>query len=244
MIKQLKKYIFGGALVLSSLSIAKADDIFKGVKGPTNFQVDKRIQYSKNDKNIEVLTNNLILKYWDGDNLGLFGFANFPYKKINDNNGFGDFTIGFGPRARVNDLHFLSYISLTCPTGDFNKNLGNGRYDKKIGLFTTYLNKSNGYDINNVVEYNFAGINEKGITSPNELYLALFSGKEISDKLRIGLGLTDLIKQNYDYDLRFRALVRYTASKLLHFELIGELPVSTKNISKNKGVGVFMRYNF
>jgi len=82
------------------------------------------------------------------------------------------------------------------------------------------------------------------LTPPNELYLALFLGKEISDKLRIGFGLTDLIKQNDDYDLRFRALVRYIASKFLHFELIGELPVSVKNMPRSKGVGIFMRYNF
>lgn len=246
MIKQLKNYVLLGSLFLSIISPlkSKADDFLKGIKGPTNFQVDERVQYSKNDKNIKALTNNLILKYWDGDDLGLFGFANIPYKQINDNSGIGDFTIGLGPRAKVNDLHFLSYISLTFPTGDFNKNLGNGRYDKKFGLFTTYLNKNSGYDINNVAEYNLTGKNEKGITPPNELYLSLFSGKEISDKLRIGLGLTDLIKENDDYDLRFRTSARYTVSKFLHFELIGELPVSTKNMPKSKGVGIFMRYNF
>ena len=59
MIKHLRNYLF---LALASLSIARADDIFKGVKGPTNFQVDERINYSKNEKKLESLTNNLILK--------------------------------------------------------------------------------------------------------------------------------------------------------------------------------------
>lgn len=74
MIKHLRNYLF---LALASLSIAKADDIFKGVKGPTNFQLDERVTYSRNERNIETITTNLILKYWDGNEIGRWGFYKF-----------------------------------------------------------------------------------------------------------------------------------------------------------------------
>lgn len=93
------------------------------------------------------------------------------------------------------------------------------------------------------MEYNFTGKNKKGVNQANEIYLSLFGAKELSDNLRFGVGLTDLIKEN-DYHLKLRLLGRYTISKNLHFELMGDLSLFNKNIPKSNDVGLFLRYNF
>jgi len=120
MIKQLRNYFLLGSLFLTSLSIAKADDIFKGVRGPTKFQLDGRLTYSKNERNIESLTNNFILKYWDGEgaDAGKFAFINLPYRLAtfpNSNVGFGDITLGAGPRGKIQELNYVD--SIACYSG-------------------------------------------------------------------------------------------------------------------------------
>lgn len=242
----LKKGIIATALISLPYNEIHADDFLKGVKGPTNFQIDGRFSYSKNNKNIESLTNNLILKYWDGDKNGKWGFINFPYKSIksenNFNNGFGDINAGFGLRGKIKNFNYFLYESLTIPTG--NSELSNKRYDLKTGAFITYLTKNKKFEVDGVFEYNLTGKNNSGINSVNEFYSSIFFGRAIGNKIRIGTGLTDLIKTNGDFVLNSRTAVRYAPSSKIHFEIVGDIGMKTKNIPKFKGLGVFARYNF
>ena len=250
MIKQLRNYFLLGSLFLTSLSIAKADDIFKGVRGPTKFQLDGRLTYSKNERNIESLTNNLILKYWDGDKLGLWGFLNLPYKNINSSNksseGFGDISLGIGPRGRINNFYWCSYAGFTFPTGDEKSNpvLGNGRLDTKIGLLETYITSDKKYEIDGMVEHNVTGKNGSGVNPSDETYIGILGGGKITKKLRLATGFTDLIKSNSDYIANWRIVLRYTASPKLHFELVGDKGIDGHNVQKSTGIGVYMRNNF
>ena len=248
MIKQLRQYILLGALALSSLNIAKADDIFKGVKGPTNFQADTRAIYSKNERNIESLTNNLILKYWDGDStdIGKWAFVNLPHRTIKSqdgsNTGFGDVTLGVGPRGKIQDLNYFLYGALTIPTG--NSKLSNNRYDIRAGTFVTYLTKDEKLGIDGALEYNFTGKNNLGVNPPNEFYSGILAGGVISDRIRFATGLTNLVKGNGDFILNSRSVLRYTFSPSIHFELVGDFGIDNKNIPKSNNFGVFVRYNF
>lgn len=247
MIKQLRSYFLFASLVLASLSIAKTDDIFKGVKGPTNFQVDERVTYSRNEKNIESLTNNLILKYWDGDstNIGKWAFINFPYRLATfpiSNKGLGDIIFGLGPRGKIQDLYYFLYVSLTIPTG--NQGLSNNRYDVKTGTFITYLTKDKKFEIDCALEYNITGKNDKDINPTNEFYSGILAGGAINNKVRFVTGLINLAKDNGDFVLNSRSIFRYTFSPNFHFELINDFGINAKNIPMANSVGFFVRYNF
>ena len=244
MIKHLRNYLF---LALASLSIAKADDIFKGIKGPTNFQIDERVTYSRNDRDIETITNNLILKYWDGDStdIGKWAFVNLPYRILtspNPKEGLGDITLGMGPRGKIDGLHWFLYGSLTIPSN--NEGLSNKRYDIKTGTLITYLTEDKNFEVDGVLEYNITGENNKEINPSNEFYSGVLIGGKISDKIRYVTGLTNLFKDNGDFVLNSRSVFRYTFSPSFHFEVVGDLSLSSKNISKSKNLGLFLRYSF
>ena len=243
MIKHLRNYLF---LALASLSIAKADDIFKGIKGPTNFQIDERVTYSRNDRDIETITNNLILKYWDGDStdIGKWAFVNLPYRILtspNSREGLGDITLGFGSRGKIDNFHWFLYGSLTTPSG--KKGLSNERYDLKIGTLVTYLTEDKKFEMDGVLEYNNTGKSSKGINPSNEIYSGVLAGGKVSDKIRAVTGLINSVKDNGDFILNSRSVFRYTFSPTIHLELAGDLSLANKNIPKSKNLGLFLRYN-
>lgn len=229
---------------------ASADDIYKGMRGPTNWQLDYRVSYFENEQKIKATTGNLILKYWDGDEFGWFGFCNLPYKNIDapssSSLGFSDISAGFGPRGRLDNLHWSSYISFTFPTGDDESKpaLGNGRLDTKIGLLGTYLTTDKRYELDGVVERNFTGENDSEINPPNETYIGLLGGGAVMENLRFVTGATSLVKDNGDYMTNWRAVLRYTVSPKLHFELVGDRAIDGHNMSESTGIGFYVRYNF
>ncbi|MBI2129309.1 hypothetical protein HYU07_03645 [Candidatus Woesearchaeota archaeon] len=234
LIKNLKVIAAGGLCLMTALlSNVRADDIFKGLRGPTNWQLDERIAYSRNEKNVETVTNNLILKYWDGDEFGKFGFISLPYKFIDSTNlsenGLSDISIGAGPRGR------------TFPTG--NKGLGNERYDLKTSILATYLTADKKYGLDGILEYAFTGENKKDINPPNETYLGLLAGRKITDKIRFATGPTSTVKDNGDYIANWRAVIRYTVSPKLHFELVGDKGIDGHNIPESTGIGLYVRRN-
>ncbi len=244
MIKQLRNYLLFGALALSSLNVARADDIFKGVKGPTKFQLDGRGTYSKNSRNIENFTNNLILKYWNGEenNIGQWAFVNLPYKFQKDKEGFGDVTMGGGPRGRIQELNWFLYGALTIPTK--NRELSNDRYDIRAGTFITYLTENKKFHIDGTLEYNFTGKNKSGVNPFNEIYSGILSGGAINNRTRFATGLTSLISGNGDFVLNSRSVFRYTFSPSIHLELVGDIGIKNKNTAKSNSLGIFARYNF
>jgi len=225
-----------------------ADDIYKGVKGPTNWQLDSRISYSKNQRKVRTTTLNSILKYWDGDKFGLFGFLNLPYKNVDalDNSmGFGDISLGIGPRGRLDDFHLISYTSFILPTGDEESKptLSNGRLDTKLGLLGTYFTNDRKYEVDSTIEYNFTGENSSGVNPPNETYIGMLGCREITKRLRFATGFTGLIKNNGDYSTNWRSVSRYTISPRLHFEFTIDKGIRNKNIPKSTGIGAYMRSN-
>ncbi len=247
-----KHYIVYVSLVLATVfsSSAYADGILKGTRGPTNWQVDERVVYSKNEKDIETITNNLTLKYWNGDEFGGWGFVSVPYKIINSpegfNNGLGDITVGIGPRGRINNLYWLSYGALTLPTGisEGKVQLGTGRVDTKFGILITYLTSNKKFEVDGSFEYNVTRENKKGTNPPNETSIGLLSGGEIIPRVRVGVGITDLIRENGDFLLNFRYISRYTFSPQWHLELIVDKGVDSKTLPKGTSIGLSIRYNF
>ena len=242
--KTLRNLIVAGSLaLLTSLYSGKAtaDDFFKGLRGPTNWQLDERIGYSKNEKGVESLTNNLIFKYWDGDKQGMFGFVNIPYKFVHSSksfdNGLGDITLGMGPRGRIENFHWVTYGALTFPSGE--KNIGNDRLDAKVGATATYLMFDKRYEIDGSFEYNFTGNN-----APDEINSGVLVGKKVNDKIRVGTGLTGLVKTDGSNVVNSRSILRYTFSPKLHIEVVGDLGLTSENIPKSKSISLYIRRNF
>lgn len=241
----LKKCMLAWIFTLTTiLGSAYADDIFKGIRGPTNWQVDGRAFYLKRPNGLEALTNTFVLKYWDGKTSGKWGFLNASYKSTNGpdgpSNGTMDITLGGGPRFSTNNLHFSPYFALTLPTGE----LGNQRYDEKIGLLATYLTSNKKFEVDVASQYTFTGKDKEGINLPNELYIGLVIGGKITDKIRSVAGFTAKRKGDGDYLLDIRSVIRYTFSKHVHVELVGETSVANRNIPKKKDVGLQFRWNF
>lgn len=247
---RLIKYCLAGTLASLIPSRTHSDDIFKGVKGPTNWQLDERINYKENENKVKTLSNNLILKYWDGEKIGKWGFLHLPYAFITNeketNQGLGDISLGGGPRFTAYNFHFFPTASLKLPTGDFTDKipLGDGRYDTKLSLFTTYLTQNKKFHIDSALEYNLTGENKKNINPPNEIYGALLVGGEVIPNVRLATGFTHLMKENGDYLFNMRSILRYTFSPSFHLELVGDVGIESRNISEGFSLGLFLRYNF
>ncbi len=248
LVKILRNCLLMGGLIIPSRFIP-GDDIFKGVRGPTNWQLDSRAMYSKNDADVKSFKNALILKYWDGDKSGKWGFIHVPYNFIDspsgDAQGFGDVSFGAGPRFSIDCFHLIPYMGLKLPTGDTSGKvtLGDGRYDIKSGLFATYLTKDKLFEIDGSLEYAVTGENKKGVNPADELAFGLLVGGKITETIRAGTGFTDLIKDG-DYVLNARSVLRYTFSPRFHAELVGDVGIRSRDIPLGFNVGLFFRYNF
>lgn len=232
---KIRNYILFGWLVLATFFFrnAYADDLTKGIKGPTNNQIDIRL-----NAGLESITNTLILKYWDGKEKGKWIFLAVPYKfNYNKENGTGDITIGAGPRWTIGNLHLLTYGSLKMPTEE----IGSNRFDENIGLLATYL--IDNFEIDLATEYTFTGKDKEGNNPPNSYYIGTVAGVEFASKWKLATGLTSQLKGN-DYSLTARGIVRYTPSKYIHLELVGDIDLSRKNMPKKTGISLYTRINF
>jgi len=234
-------------LASSLMARAYADDIFKGRRFSKTWQADERFSYYKDEKDVEIFKNNFVLKYCDGDKSGKWGLVSLPYRlgdsQKGSSNGLGDITLGFGPRGRIDNFHWLLYGALTFPTGSFEKKLGNGRLDKKIGGFFTYLTAGEKFEIDGALEYNYTGKNKNKINPPDEIYAGLLAGVKITDNVRFVTGFTDIIRNNI-HSMNYRSVIRYTVSPALHFELMGDIGIKNKNIIRGNSLTLLVRYNF
>ncbi|MBW2991181.1 hypothetical protein KY348_05770 [Candidatus Woesearchaeota archaeon] len=218
-------------------SVVNADDISKGMRGPTNWQIDERVFYLKNQQGLESLTNTLFFKCWDNTK---WGFAIASYKWGSSGKGTTDITLGGGPQFTSGNFYFLPYAAITLPTGE----LSNQRFDEKIGVLATYLNDNKKFEVDLALQYAFTGKNNQGINPPNELYVGMVSGGKLTSKIRGVAGVTVLRKDNSDYLLNLRSVLRYTFSRAVHIELVGDMSISSNNIPKKKDVGLQLRWNF
>jgi hypothetical protein len=254
-----------GTLLLAQSNTANADDIFKGVKGPTKWQLDLRESYmQKTDLKGLVTTtsiNNDVIKYWSGNNAGLFGFVNVPAYKTIDNGisksaGFGDIVLGVGPRGKFNldqgSFNFLSYVGVGVPTGDSKCKpaIGTDRYDMKAGIYTTTLNAKKTLELTTSLDYTRAGKTSSGVRGLDEIAFGAIVGARLIENnlLRIGLGFTSKYKEvsqgDWAHAYAARAVVRITPPKKnWHVELIGEYDVNSRNMSKGYFTMAQLRIN-
>ena len=220
--KKLKKSIAVGALALAALfpDIASAGDIFFGVRGPTDYQADARVVYSNKEdeknkeKRVDAITNQFLFKYWDGDDLGKFMFVDIPYKLTYSS---GELSHGLG--------NISAGIGPRGRAGSFN--------------FISYL----ALEIDGSLECKITG-QSNGKNPPNEIPAGLVVGGRIFiDEIRAAAGITALLKDNSDYLINSRAVIRYMPSQAFHFELIGDAGIKNKNIPQNFSATLLMRYN-
>ncbi len=258
------KQILGASLLFGALNV-NAQSIFNGLRGPTEIQVDDRVSYSsreaQNGNKNEQIGNNLILKYWDGKERGVFGFVNMPYKEIESGDqtskGLGDVSFGIGPRFErkvgENKLGILSYAGASLNTGDEKSKpaLGTGRNDFKVGMLGTVLGNSGKYETDFAIDY------------------TLTEGQSVSDEINGGIVLGSRLNKNFrgavgplfgykidgrndgDYSLNGRVNFRFTPSedlgKKMHLELWYDKFLTGHGSSASKDsdlVSLALRVNF
>lgn len=229
--KKLVEYLIAGAASIASTS--HADMIYKGARGPTEWQADVRPSFYRNEKASSAAMQN-ILKYWNGKDADVFAFASLPYRmnfEPQESRGFGDVSFGIGPRFSVGDrygsAHSLSYAGMTLPAGS----QGNKRRDAKAGTFWTFLTPKNGFEVDASLEYAKTGRNDKGTNPPNETSTGAIAGMQAGKKFRVAAGGT-MLKRDENYISNFRASARYTPSKRHHAEVMVERGFRSKGIPK------------
>jgi len=245
------------ALILAALSLgtafsgsAYAADIFNGMRGPTNWQADSRLTWSKNTAGVNARVGKLVIKYWDGENTGKWGLIGVPYKFLDTSNdsrsGLGDISAVFGPRGSIGNLYLCPYGGFTFPTGQTTGvlPLGSGRYDVQLGLLTTYLSSGKQYEIDGSFEYRFTGENHQGINPPNQVSAGLLGGGRLTDQTRLVTGLESLIKDDRRFLLTSRTILRHTVSSRFHSEIIGDIGIASDGIPQANSITVQARYNF
>ncbi len=267
--RRMREIVAGVAVATSVMfpTLTRGDDIFKGVRGPTNWQLDSRVGYTERTDSegneMETTTNNEVIKYWNGDKIGVFGFINIPtYKSIRSEDasseGFGDLTFGIGPRGRIDlgdtgSLNFLSYVGASLPTGNSESKpaLGNDRIDLKTGIFSTYLTPDKKFEIDTSFEYTLAGENSKGVKGLDEIAAGFLVGTQLTEDnlIRVGAGLTSRFRENreggWDHAYGPRAVIRFSPPKQpWHIEVIGDYDLESKGLSKGFGVMLQLRINF
>jgi len=265
----IQSLVLSGA-ILSQTHDLLANDIVIGTRGPTECQMDARVGYSEKTDNkgreTKTATQNDVLKYWDGNKLGVFGFLNIPSYKSVDNgksrsDGFGDLVLGAGPRGRIDfesgkkgSLHFISYAKATLPTADVGiPALGNDRIDIGAGAFLTYISQNKKWEIDGAFDYSFAGKNSKGFRGMDLMFGGLIAGGRIYDseklELRIAGGLNGQLREDGAYCYGPRAVLRVTpkfksGKRYGHFEIVVDKDMQSKNMPKGFGVTGQVRVNF
>lgn len=244
LLNKVKKGIVISTVVLASLLSplkSHADDITKGMRGPTNWQVDLRTNYNNNSVNTQTLGTNVILKYWDGQKIGKWGFISVPYKyqfnENSSNNGFGNIVFVGGPRGTIKDLHWFSYLGLSTPTG--KEGIGNKRWDIKSGALFTKLFENGKYELDGAIDYTIA---EGDL--PNKLYAGLLFAGSITNKAKVGLGITTLQLENGKSISNIKGVIRKGIKPNLFYEILGSRTIQSEDIPGGYSLEAQLRYNF
>jgi hypothetical protein len=241
--------IIAGLGLLSSQKLAYADTLFRAAKGPKDFQLDQRFNYSENDADVKTSSSNTILKYWPSA-APIFASVNIPYKQIESpksiSEGFGDLTLTFGPRIKTDNLHLLPFIAYTFPTGDEKDvpALGNGRKDLQIGQALTWFSNDNKSQLNAVAAYTFTGENDKHTNPSNELYAGFLGGTKLFDNVILGAGANGTIRDNGDCAINGRLAARYIFNPTYHIELNYDKTLFSKTLPEANTLGLWFRVNF
>lgn len=243
---------------------ALADDILKGLRGPTDWQFEGQCAYSgskKEDKTVTTVKNALTVKYWNvmardrnGNDIGIRGFATVPWKRVCSpngcNSGWADATLALGVRGTlqlggIGSFHTFFYGGGVIPMGETRGKvpLGNGRYDGKAGWMWTLLSAGRKLEMDGVAERTFNGKNKQGAKSHDETYGGLLIGGEIAKNTRAATGPTALWKENKDSSFGWRAVFRHDPSKKYQLGIWAEKSIRTINMPRETRGGVYARCN-
>ncbi len=244
----IKKAILPASIVAAAASPYQSDasDIFIGRRGPTPFQADIRRTAVQTEKGKQAMYDG-IAKVWTGNGLGFFGFLRGQYKQVSsangENAGWNSYLAGVGPRGRFKNLHLLSYVGFKKSLADRNAKipLDSGSFDERFGLFATQM--IGNYDVDASAEYNKTGKNTAGINPADELSFGLVGGRGIDKKARVAAGLTGLVKEDGDYLVNLRGVLRYTFCPAVHAELLIDEGVYGGNLPGGLSFTALVRYN-
>ena len=254
---KVKNFVAG--IVVSTLGVlsADADDIYKGVISQTNWQYDQRVSYGEKELNrttTATMGSNSILKYWNGNTKGIFGFVNVPWKSLDTetvhSSGIGDVTLGLGPRGRFDvrdtgSFHWISYAGAIVPTGNNTTKpaLGNGRTDFKTGCFATYLTLDKKFEVDTSIEYTPTFTSQIS----HELATGFVIGGALPHNFRVAAGLTSVLKHGSTsdkaYSVNYRMILRKNFSPTWHLVAIGDIGIKSEGMPCGFGMTLIARYN-
>jgi hypothetical protein len=243
--KDLVLYGTAATIITAPLS-AYADDIMKGARGPTNWQVDSRVgvtevEATKDLPSIEKVTNHLIVKYWDGERFGKWGFVNLQYRFEDSGKeskrGLGDVYVGAGPRFSTGNFHAMGYLGIKLQKGE----LTNNRNETSFGILATYEFKP--YELDAMLERVVTGLDAKGINQPNEFTAGLLGAAAAGSKFKGGIGASAKTNDQGDYSAEAIAVGRFIHSKYFHMEAVYRHGLNGNNMPKQDSYWVFARAN-
>lgn len=230
---------------------AGADDFFKGMRGPTLFQVEDKVTLTHQDNGVDTFVNNFLAKYWDGTNVGKWATVNVPYKVVQAGQGhaegLGDLILTGGPRFTIPDwrFHGLPYAAVVLPTARQTRPaLGNHRTDLKAGLITTWLSEDNRWNVDSQFEHTFA---EHLPAQPvvNETYAGAIAGRELNRTFMVGAGEVNTLSDDGKYRADLKALVKINfVPKVWFSEIIYYHTVSRSETPGRDALELQVRVNF
>jgi hypothetical protein len=260
---KLKTLLGIGALTLGLN--ANAQSVYTGLRGPTEFQFDNRTGYSEreslNGARTKTLTDNAILKYWNGTNRGIFAFVNLPYRNIqseeNESSGLGDLSLGAGPRFETRlgngNLGIISSIGVSLPTGENNSSptLGTGRTDINVGILGTAIDGAKKYEADFALNYALT----EGNAVSDEVSGGIVLGGRLNPNFRLVAGALGNYKlggaNEGDNSLSGRINLRITPNgklaKRFHFEIWYDQLLAKQGASSPKdssAITLISRFNF
>lgn len=152
--------------ILSLLPLQAEADYLLARRVPTGRQVLEIVRLDQDkEKEIDVLTSNLILKYFTESGAGAMVSVPFVYKSspTQETEGVGDLSLTTLQIMKLtSEWTIAPYLKVRFPTGDFDpKKLspGTGRFDNSLGLTQTYTASSLEIDV--MTEYTFQTTNPK-----------------------------------------------------------------------------------
>ena len=248
-VKTYTKTFFYVGLATLTTTVAQGADIFNGKKGPTDWQADLRTTYNRQSQR-EESANRLILKYWRGSKPGFWAFANIPYSVIQTDkgtdDGLGDIVLGLGPRADLEQISLQLFAGIQLPTGETKGavHIGTGRYDTKLGVLATYLDKDHDWSLDASFTYTHTGKNKQGTNPPNSVFGGLLIGKALPYSTRLATGFVGTRQEQGNYALWSKTSLRYTYSPDWFFELVGQFALCERRMPETNSLEAQVRFNF
>ncbi len=203
--------------ILSLLPLQAEADYLLARRVPTGRQVLEIVRLDQDkEKEIDVLTNNLLLKYFTESGSGTILSVPFVYKSspTQETEGLGDLSL-----TTIQILELTSgwtiapYLKVRFPTGDFDpKKLspGNGRFDLSLGMAHTYTTSH--LELDTLTEYTFQTTNPKTGVDPGDVFHGSLSIAYTHPGFWVGVeGLVKQTGEDQKYDQSIKKSARTIA---------------------------------